>query len=285
MHRQIEKILVIGAGTMGQQITAQILKHHFEVVLHDISPKSLEEAERNIQSFLSGDKPYDEFILTTELKEAVKGIDLVIESIPEKLNLKRKLFKTFNELCAEKVIFTTNTSDLLPSKLARSTGRKELFCAYHFHAPLYGANIVDIMPHAQTSSETILKLEDFTKKINLIPIILKKEHPAYIYNAILNSIMDTSIKLVIKGIADYKEIDKAWIGNTGMKIGPFGMLDFIGLDTARQISKNRAKKNPLMLFGVAYFNKYIKQGKVGIKTGEGFYKYPNPEYLNENFLK
>jgi 3-hydroxybutyryl-CoA dehydrogenase len=284
MKTAFNKILIIGAGTMGQQIAAHIAKHNIDVVLYDISVKNLESARVNMKIDLNTDN-FETIKFTSDLTEAVVNVDLVIEAIIENLKLKKLLFKQLNTLCKKKTIFTSNTSDLLPSKIAKSTGRKELFCAYHFHAPRYGADIVDIMPHKDTAIETISRLETFTKDINLIPIIIKKEHPAYIYNAILNSIMNTSLTLVIKGVANYQEIDKAWMGNTGMKIGPFGMLDLIGLDTALEITKNRAKKNPLRLFGVAYFNKFIKQGKLGVKTGEGFYKYPGPEYTKNNFLK
>ncbi len=284
MKSRITSVLVVGAGTMGQQIALQIAKSNCYVTLLDISETNLEKAKAAIISKLPQNRNGN-ILFSSNLAASVKGVDLVIETISENLKAKRDLFRLLDKICEKDVVFVSNTSDLLPSELAKYTGRAKLFCAYHFHAPQYGADIVDIMPHKDTCPEVLEQLVLFTRDIGLIPVVLKKENRAYIYNNILNSILDTSVQLVLKGVADYKEVDKVWMGNTGMKIGPFGMLDLIGLDTAAEISRIRAKKNPFILFGVKYFMKYISAGKTGMKSGEGFYKYPDPEYSKENFLK
>jgi len=281
MRGNVQKILVVGAGHMGQQIAVQIMKHGLNVIVHDISQANLELAKKKIHEFVSELN----FNVTSEIKSIDTDCDLVIETVIENIKLKREVLAKLNTVVNKDAIFVSNTSDILPSKIAKYTGRPELFCAYHFHSPLYGANIVDIMPHRRTSPDVVKVLTSFTRTIGLIPLVLKKESPAYIYNAILNSIMDKSVELVLKEVAGIEDVDKAWMGNTGMKIGPFGMLDFIGIDTAMHVTRIRAKKNPLKYIGVAFFKKYVDAGKLGIKSGEGFYKYPNPKYLDYDFLK
>jgi 3-hydroxyacyl-CoA dehydrogenase len=113
---------------------------------------------------------------------------------------------------------------------------------------------------------------------------MKKESREYLYNKLLIRIIDDSVEMVIKGIANYEEIDRSWIGNTGMDIGPFGMLDVIGLDTALHVAKGRAKRNPLMLFAVRFFEEFMEKGKFGVKSGEGFYRYPDPKFRKADFL-
>jgi 3-hydroxybutyryl-CoA dehydrogenase len=147
-----------------------------------------------------------------------------------------------------------------------------------------GAKVVDVMPHAGTDSDIPPRLVAFTKDIGLIPVLLRKESREYVYNKLLIRVIDDSVAMVIKGIADYKEVDRSWMGNTGMDIGPFGMLDVIGLETALHVSRGRARRNPLMLFAVRFFEGYVSRGKLGVKSGEGFYRYPDPEFRAPGFL-
>ncbi|HBD94295.1 MAG: hypothetical protein A2015_05130 [Spirochaetes bacterium GWF1_31_7] len=284
MLKEVKRVLIIGSGTMGEQIALQILKNNYTVYLYDNSKDNLFTCKSKIEQNTTLEQS-EKLFITENLTEISDKVDLVIETVTENLKVKKELFRKLNTLFPKEVIFVTNTSDLLPSWMAKDSGREEYFCAYHFHAPMYGADIVDIMPHSKTSIDTIKSLKIFTKRIKLIPLVLKKENPGYIYNTILNSIMDSSIKLVIKGVAEIEDVDRAWMGNTGMKIGPFGMLDLIGIDTAMNVSIIKAKKNILSYIGAAFFKKFVKNGKLGIKTGEGFYKYPNPKYQDENFLR
>ncbi|WP_084167451.1 3-hydroxyacyl-CoA dehydrogenase NAD-binding domain-containing protein [Pelobacter seleniigenes] len=276
------KILIVGAGTMGRQIAAQIAMHGFYVELYDNSQEQLRGAQNVIEPYSGNNAVF----YRSDRRALSKNPDLIIESVTENMNIKRTVLAWIEDYFDnERMVICSNTSDLLPSKFSKKMRLRHRFCAYHFHAPMRGANIVDIMPHNQTDHDIPLLLSDFTKAIGLIPLVLHKEHSAYVYNNILNAIMDKSVELVIRGVVDAEDVDRAWMGNTGMPIGPFGMLDAIGLDTALEVTKVRARKNPLRLPGIGFFQHYVKQGKLGVKSGQGFYTYPDPEYSKDDFLR
>ncbi|WP_028580869.1 3-hydroxyacyl-CoA dehydrogenase NAD-binding domain-containing protein [Desulfogranum japonicum] len=275
-------ILIIGAGTMGIQIAGQIARHGIHVEVYDTSKEQLRIARKAIEQYCGRNSVR----YCDDTQALSKNPDLIIESVTENMKIKQAVLAWIEDYFDnERMVICSNTSDLLPSKLSRKMRLRHRFCAYHFHAPMNGANIVDIMPHKQTDHEIPLLLSDFTREIGLIPLVLRKEHSAYVYNNILNAIMDKSVELVIRGVADAEDIDRAWMGNTGMQIGPFGMLDAIGLDTALEVTKVRARKNPLRLPGIIFFQQYVKQGRLGVKSGQGFYTYPDPEYNKDDFLR
>ena len=277
----IKTILVIGAGTMGKQIAGRAAAKGYTVFLQDSSLGVLQAVERDFQQSATGSS-----IKYLEKIENMKGVpDLIIESIWENLAAKRRILKTLAKvfsLCSSNLIVCTNTSSLLPSVISRGSKLSPRYCALHFHSPEYGATVVDIMPHSKTDPDIVLTLVDFVKNLDLDPIVLRKENPGYIFNNILDAINEACVRLVLLGVATEEEVDKAWILNTHLKIGPFGMLDMVGLDTALAITRQKAKTAPKQWFGVRYFEKFVNQGKLGIKSGEGFYKYPHPSY--EKFL-
>jgi 3-hydroxybutyryl-CoA dehydrogenase len=164
----IKTVLIIGSGTMGQQIGFQCAAHGYDVVLHDISQKLLDNA-------------------------------LISESVPEDPELKGKVLARFNEICPVKTIFTTNTSSLLPSMFAEATGRPARFAAFHFHDTRFN-NIVDIMPHPGTSSETMALIENFARRIGLVPIVMKKENNGYVFNAMLMELLKSAQSLAANGV-------------------------------------------------------------------------------------
>ena len=172
---QIRRVLIVGAGTMGQQIGLQCAMHGYAVSFYDIAPKMLDVAMTQIRAYAA--QLVDEGrltpteasttlsrITTTSLpEEAADQADLISESVPEDPKLKGKVFAQFNELCPPRTIFTTNTSTLLPSMFAKATGRPGQFAALHFHMNVWESNIVDIMPHTGTSKETVALLLEFAK--------------------------------------------------------------------------------------------------------------------------
>ncbi|MDZ7648316.1 MAG: 3-hydroxyacyl-CoA dehydrogenase NAD-binding domain-containing protein [Cytophagales bacterium] len=153
--------------------------------------------------------------------------DFISESVTEELSIKEKVWKQIGELAPTKTIFTTNTSYLLPSQLASISGRPEKFCAFHFHDVFY-ARVVDIMPHAGTDPALIPWLEELGKKLNQVPVIVKKESPGYIFNFMLMALIGAAGKLKTKDIASIEDIDRSWMVNFHMPMGPFGILDSIG---------------------------------------------------------
>jgi 3-hydroxybutyryl-CoA dehydrogenase len=212
---------------------------------------------------------------TTHPQEAVLDADLINESVTEDIAIKEKVWRQFGELAPSKTIFTTNTSYLLPSQFAAISGRPEKFCAFHFH-DVFTAKVVDIMPHPGTDPELIPLLMDFGKSLNQVPVLVKKESPGYIFNFMLMALIGAAGKLKTSEVGSIEDIDKSWMVNFNMPMGPFGILDNVGLDTAWRVTKDRPDSSSRAF--AELLKSYIDQGKLGEKSGEGFYKYPNPAY-------
>ena len=141
--------------------------------------------------------------------------------------------------------------------------------------------MVDIMPHPTTDPMLIPILETLGRKLNQVPVLLKKETPGYIFNSMLMALLGAAGRLKTNDVAEIEDIDKSWMVNFNMPMGPFGILDNIGLDTAWHVVSNRT--DPSSVSFAALLKTYLDKGKLGEKSGEGFYKYPNPEY--KEFLK
>lgn len=218
---------------------------------------------------------------TTDPAEAVADADIISESVTEELPLKRQVWAQFSALAPAKTIFTTNTSYLLPSMLVDSVDRPALFCAFHFHDVFY-SKVVDIMPHSGTSEEVVTLLEGFGRALKQVPVIVRKENPGYVFNYMLMAVIGAAGKLRTKEIASIEDIDKSWMVNFHMPMGPFGILDSIGLDTAWHVTHNLEDAGSQAF--AALLKTYIDAGKLGEKTGEGFYTYPAPAYKNPDFL-
>ncbi|MDM7999222.1 MAG: 3-hydroxyacyl-CoA dehydrogenase [Dehalococcoidia bacterium] len=283
----IHRVLVVGAGTMGRQISLQCATHRYNVTLYDVAPQALEAATSQLKQYgahlvawgrmtqQESDAALARITTTTNASEAASGADLLSESVPEDPKLKGRVLAEFNRLCPSRTIFTTNTSDLMPSSFAKETGRPSQFAALHFHQHVWEANIVDIMPHPGTSQATVDLLKAFAESIGETPIVLKKEHPAYVFNYMLQALTRSAVDLVMNDVASVEDVDRAWIGVTKTVVGPFGMLDFIGLDLAWQISEKWAKSNsdPQQRARADFLRQYVDKGWLGVKSGRGFYHY------------
>jgi 3-hydroxybutyryl-CoA dehydrogenase len=294
----IKKVVIAGVGTMGQQIGAQCAIHGLEVVLydidHDILAKAFERIKKLLKSFTTSNritqKEADAAIRrirgTTNIGEAAANADLISESVPEDPELKGKVFSQFNALCPDHTIFATNTSTLLPSMFAQDTGRPEKLVAIHFH-DVRATDIVDVMAHAGTSEETLNVAIEFAIKIGQVPLVLRKESPGYVFNSMLAALFDAAQTLAANRVTSIEEIDRAWMGVLHTPIGPFGLMDSIGIDTvwkakeywANKLNDEQNKKN------ADFLKEYISKGHLGQKSGQGFYSYPEPAYRNPGFVR
>ncbi len=291
---KINKICILGAGTLGSRIALQAALSGYSVTVYDINPRALEFspgimrkivqslAEKSGLTTQAGIEAVKRIVFTTDPKVAVADADIISESVLEDLDTKIEVWKKFGKIAPEKTIFTTNTSYLLPSKMAEATGRPEKFCAFHFH-DVFWAKVVDIMPHPGTSPEIIPLLEALGKNLEQVPVVLKKENPGYLFNTMLMSFISAAGKLLTEETASIEAIDKSWMVNFHMPSGPFGILDSIGLDTAYHVTKANPSKDS-QAFAVL-LKTYVDKGKLGEKSGEGFYKYPNPSYKNPLFME
>jgi 3-hydroxybutyryl-CoA dehydrogenase len=291
--KDIKNILIIGCGTLGLRIGLRCALDGYNVRMYDISDKILERAlatqEKLLSSFTKkgiitnaqAEAAKKRISTTTDMEKAVKNIDLVSESVTEDIDLKRKVYQGFAPIFEKHTIVTTNTSYLLSSMLAEETGCADRFCAFHFH-DVFMMNVVDIMPHPNTEGWVSDLLMAFGKTIHQIPVFIKNENPGYIFNQMLLALLGSAGDLVTRNVSSIQDVDRSWMGNTKMHIGPYGMLDQIGLDTAWHIVSVR--KDPKSVRFSELLKGYVDEGKLGIKTGEGFYKYPNPEFTQNGFI-
>jgi len=293
----IRNILIVGAGTMGQQIAFQCAISGYHVVLFDIDAAILENSVKRIAKLAGtfrnsgrltpeeSEAALNRIGCSSHPEDAAKDADFVSESVPEDPALKARVFSQFHPLCQAHTIFTTNTSTLIPSMFAEATGRPDKFAALHFH-DIRVTNIVDIMPHSGTSDETLALIQDFAARIGQVAILLKKENFGYVFNAMLTEVFKAAQTLAAGGVAGVEDIDRAWMGVMHTPVGPFGMMDSIGLDTVWKVTDYWANRinDPQALANAAFMKGYVDAGRLGTKCGRGFYQYPGPSYSAPQFL-
>lgn len=294
----IKKILILGSGTMGQQISIPCALHGFDVTLYDISQEALDRALKRIRRMLDefvtwkrataeeADAAFARISATTDPAAAAAEADLLSESIPEDPDLKGKVLGQFNSLCPARTVFTTNTSTLLPSQFAAASGRSERLVALHFH-DIRITDVVDVMPHPGSSPEVMALVTDFAIRIGQAPIVMRRESSGYVFNFMIGALFLSAQTLAVNDVAAVEDIDRAWMGVSRMMIGPFGLMDSVGLDTVWKITDYwaRRKKDPLTQKCADYLKAYVDRGTLGQKTKKGFYEYPKPRYAEADFLK
>ncbi|HIC8806943.1 TPA: 3-hydroxyacyl-CoA dehydrogenase [Elizabethkingia anophelis] len=295
-----KNITVAGSGVLGYQIAFQTAFHGFHVTVYDINDEVLEKAKTKF-SILSEayktdlgatpeqiDATFKNLKYTADLAEAVKDADLLIEAVPESPEIKIDFYEKLRSVAPEKTIFATNSSTMLPSQFAESTGRPEKFLALHFANEIWKHNTAEIMGHPGTDKNVFNDIVAFSKAIGMVALPLQKEQPGYIVNSLLVPLLSAATNLLVNEVADAETIDKTWMVATGAPTGPFGILDIVGITTAYNINKMAADatNDPLKIKTVEYLKtNFIDKNKLGVSTGEGFYTYPNPAYKKDDFLK
>lgn len=280
----IKKICIAGAGTMGQSIGLSCAAHGYEVVLYDVKNDMLAKAKESMAKKI--DKMAASGAITKDAAESIKGkitattdlaaagadADLVSESIPEDPGMKGELFGRLNGVCPERTLFTTNTSSLVPSMFADKTGRPDRFLALHFHP---GFKLVDVMGHPGTSPDAVETVRRFSELIGHSPIVLKKEKAGYVFNSLFNPWLLAALNLAAQDIASPADVDRSWKEMTAMPMGPFALMDYVGLETVWRITDFWAKKrnDPKAQQSADLLKKYVDRGELGMKTGKGFFDY------------
>ena len=312
---KFQNIVLIGGGVLGSQIAYQTAYAGFHTTVYLRSEASVERAKPKVarlheiyraeltaakagggpvsrglvfnetdlskvdfdRLLANADRAFEELAYCTDLAEAVKDADLVIEALAENPQTKIEFYEKLCPLLPEKTIIATNSSTLLPSVLAPSTGRPEKFLALHFANSIWRGNTAEVMGHVGTDQTAYDQVVDFAVQIGMIPLKLKKEQPGYILNTLLVPFLSAAEYLLVNDISDVETIDKTWMLATGAPMGPFRILDVVGITTAYNIASNYPDaKDPDSLHGrIARLLKeeYIDKGKTGLSAGEGFYKY------------
>lgn len=223
----------------------------------------------------------------SDLSKAVEDADLVIEAIPEVVQIKSDFYKELGRVAPEKTVFATNSSTLLPSQFAEVTGRPEKFLALHFANSIWIHNTAEVMKHPRTDMKVFEDVIEFARAIGMVPLPLYKEQPGYILNSLLVPFLEAAQMLIVNEVADVETIDKTWMIATGAPEGPFAILDTVGINTAYNIALAKAKASDDQAFNkLAELLKteYIDKGKLGRAAGQGFYTYPGPNFRKPGFL-
>jgi len=294
----VNRVLILGAGTMGQQIGLQCAMYGYDVVYYDLSHEILDKALKRVAKlgawYVSKGRLSEEDLkhalervsATPDPAEAAGNIDFVSESIPEDPALKGEVFGLFHKLCPERTVFTTNTSMLVPSMFAEATGRPERLAALHFH-DLRANNVADLMPHPGTDPEVTKLVHDFALSIGQIVIMLHREHSGYVFNSMLSSLFSSALTMASRNVATIEDIDRSWMGVMHTPMGPFGIMDQVGLSTVWTIIDYWAKKtgDTQAQANADFLKQYVGRGHLGFKTNQGFYSYPDPAYTAPEFLE
>jgi 3-hydroxybutyryl-CoA dehydrogenase len=295
----VRRIAIVGAGTMGQQIGFQCAGHGYDVVVYDIDPAALESARKRIDTYAEGleaggaitsqlrTAARERIEMTTDISTAARDADLLSEAVPEDPDLKGRVLAAFNAACPSRTVFMTNTSTLLPSQFADASGRGDRLFPLHFHLPVWINNLVDVMPHPGTAPEVTPLVVAFARRIGQVPIDLHREHNGYVFNSMYSALNSAAITLAQQGVASIEDIDRSWMHITKAPVGPLGALDAVGLDTVWTITDYWARQlgDPQLRANAAFLKDYVDRGDLGVKTGRGFYAYPEPAYARPGFVE
>ncbi|MGN6871111.1 MAG: 3-hydroxyacyl-CoA dehydrogenase [Solirubrobacteraceae bacterium] len=295
----VRRIAIVGAGTMGQQIAFQCAGHGYDVAVYDLDAAALEAAGARIDAYAGGLEAGGvisselraaaraRITLTSDPSTAAENADLLSEAVPEDPELKGRVLSEFDAACPSRTIFMTNTSTLVPSQFAQASGRPDRLLALHFHLPVWVNNLADVMPHAGTAPEVTELVIAFARRIGQVPIELRHEYHGYVFNTMYGALNRAAITLAQQEVASVEDIDRAWMHVTKAPVGPLGALDAVGLDTTWKITDYWARElgDEQLKANATFLKAYVDRGDLGVKSGRGFYSYPNPAYAQPGFIR
>ncbi len=282
---QISKIAVLGAGTMGHGIAELAALSGYEVNIYDISEQVLDSAKKRIissmQKLLEKKRISQETMnsslnrmkFTVSLKEAVHDADLIIEAVPEEIELKVKVFSNADKEAKQDAIFASNTSTLPIGELASSTKREERFLGMHFFNPPVLMPLVEIIKTEKTSEDTVNSVVLVAKRMGKDVVICRKDVPGFIVNRVLGPLLNEAAWCVVRGEATVEQIDSMALYKVGLPMGIFELADFTGIDVIYKAGVAVSSRDPSNVLVAPIFKEMFESGKLGQKTGAGFYDY------------
>ena len=289
----IKKVAVVGTGTLGTQIAMQAANANYQVNVFDVNKESF-ESSLHTNKGLEKLVPKNRWIFCREkiqhlnkIEDAIKDSDLVIEAVPEDLNLKLAVWEDIGRKANPNAILSTNSSSIPVSRLEKHSRSPERCLNLHFYI---GMNMVDVMEGTRTLPQVIETGINWVRSLGCIPLTVKKELLGFCFNRVWRAVKREVLGMWANGFVDFRDVDRAWMIFNGMQespdcFGPFALMDKVGLDVIYDIemvyyneSKDLKDHPPQEL------KEKIERGELGVKSGKGFYAYPDPEYLNPDFL-
>ena len=283
---EIKKVGVLGAGAMGNGIAQLAAQIGCDVVMRDIEDAFVERGMKSIDKFLS--KSVEKGKIEAKEKDAIMGrikgttnmadlkdVDFLVEAVLEDLDLKKKVFKELDGLCRPEVVLSTNTSSMSITEIANATNRPDKVCGMHFFNPAPLMRLVEIIRGYYTSDETVAVATDLAKKMGKVTVEVKKDTPGFIVNRIMTPHFLEAIKMLEEGIATAEDIDTAVKNGLNYPMGPFELMDLTGIDIAYHVTEyfHKELNQELKWIAPTLMKNMIKAGKLGRKTGAGWYDY------------
>lgn len=281
----MKNIAVIGAGTMGNGIAHTFAQFDYNVQLIDISQSSLDKGmatiTKNLDRMVAREKiteaqkaqTLSNITTFTSMEAGLQGASLVVEAATENLDLKLQIFKELDRMCAANTILASNTSSISITKIAAVTNRPEMVIGMHFMNPVPIMKLVEIIKGYNTSDDTYNTVKELSEKLNKVPVEVN-DYPGFVANRILMPMINESVETLYNGVAGVKEIDTVMMLGMAHPMGPLALADFIGLDVCLSILNVMYDgfKNPKYAPCPLLVN-MVMAGKLGVKSGEGFYDY------------
>jgi len=265
--------------------------------MHDVSKEALLSSEKAVDDYVLewmrvGDVSEDEgnsiksrIRFHEDLADAASQAGMVIEAVVERLDVKREVFKRLDELCRDDAVIATNSSSIRVSKIEGATSSPHRVLNMHFYGYPWRRRVVELMRGSSTSDEVMDKAQGFCRSIGLYPLMVLRESTGFIFNRVWRAVKKECLRVVDQGVASFEDVDRAWMSLYDTAMGPFGMMDRVGLDVVRDIemvyyeeSGDPSDAPPGILL------RKIERGELGVKTGRGFYGYPDPSYMEPGWL-
>ncbi|KHE73688.1 3-hydroxyacyl-CoA dehydrogenase [Kocuria marina] len=279
-------ITVIGAGAMGSQIAMVCALAGYDTDVVDIAQDAVDRAETQLHERMDRDvakqrrtaedvaAAFERLTFTTDRDGCAAQADVVIEAAVEDLGIKRKLFAELDRICPEHTILVTNSSNIVSSRVADATGRPEKVCNFHFFNPALVMQCVEVVPHVGTSRKTVDTALELARSLGKQPVELKKEVPGFVANRLLGALRTEALKLYEDGVADFEDIDIAAKTALRHPMGPFELMDLVGIDVVHliRLAEYEQTGDPASLPARSIREKY-EAGEYGRKTGKGWYDY------------
>jgi enoyl-CoA hydratase/3-hydroxyacyl-CoA dehydrogenase len=297
----IKNITVLGSGIMGHGIAQVSAMAGYNVVLRDVEQqfldKAMEKIRWSLEKLVAKDKitkQESESILSristvVDLKEAVKSADMVIEAVPEIMDLKKKVYAELDQVADKRIIFASNTSTLPITEIANTTNRPDKFIGIHFFNPPQLMKLVEVIPGQKTDQQIVNLTVDYVKSVKKDPVICKKDVPGFIVNRLFIPMVHEACWLKQRASYTLEEIDSAVKFTMGFPMGIFELADFTGMDVIHKATIELQIRDKKVILPHPDVEKLYNEKKLGQKSGEGFYKYSDEKYervqLDETLAK